>query len=66
MLDKFHLLVDEVQNVIREGGDFRDEVCNYLLDNSCNFAIVSYLTATSTEREYLPEQIKDIPYFKIS
>ena len=65
VLDKFHLLVDEVQNVIREGGDFRDEVCNYLLDNSCNFASVSYLTATSTERKYLPEQIKDIPYLKI-
>lgn len=65
VLDNFHLLVDEVQNVIREGGDFRDEVCNYLLDNSCNFASVSYLTATSTERKYLPEQIRDIPYLKI-
>lgn len=65
VLNQFHLLVDEVQNVIREGGDFRDEVCNYLLDNSCSFASVSYLTATSTERKYLPEQIKDIPYLKI-
>lgn len=65
VLNQYHLLVDEVQNVIREGGDFRDEVCNYLLDNSCNFASVSYLTATSTERKYLPEQIKDIPYLKI-
>ncbi|MEG2706891.1 MAG: hypothetical protein RR959_06080 [Erysipelotrichaceae bacterium] len=65
VLNQFHLLVDEVQNVIREGGDFRDEVCNYLLDNSCNFASVSYLTATSTERKYLPEQIRDIPYLKI-
>ena len=65
LLDKYHLLVDEVQNVIREGGDFRVNVCNSLLDNSCNFASVSYLTATSTERKYLPEQIKDIPYLKI-
>lgn len=65
VLNTYHLLVDEVQNVIREGGDFRDEVCNYLLENSCNFASVSYLTATSTERKYLPEQIKDIPYLKI-
>lgn len=65
VLDTYHLLVDEVQNVIREGGDFRDEVCNYLLENSCNFASVSYLTATSTERKYLPEQIKDIPYLRI-
>lgn len=65
LLDKYHLLVDEIQNVIREGGDFKDEVCNYLLDNSCRFASVSYLTATSTERKYLPEQIKDIPYLKI-
>ena len=65
VLDTYHLLVDEVQNVIREGGDFRDEVCNYLLENTCNFASVSYLTATSTERKYLPEQIKDIPYLKI-
>lgn len=65
VLDQYHLLVDEVQNVIREGGDFREEVCNYLLDNSCKFASVSYLTATSTERKYLPEQIKDIPYLKI-
>lgn len=65
LLDKYHLLVDETQNVIREGGDFKDEVCNYLLDNSCRFASVSYLTATSTERKYLPEQIKDIPYLKI-
>lgn len=65
LLDKYHLLVDEVQNVIREGGDFRDEVCNSLLENSCKFATVSYLTATSTEREYLPDQIKDIPYLKI-
>lgn len=65
LLGKYHLLVDEIQNVIREGGDFKDEVCNYLLDNSCKFASVSYLTATSTERKYLPEQIKDIPYLKI-
>lgn len=65
LLDKYHLLVDEIQNVIREGGDFKDKVCNYLLDNSCKFASVSYLTATSTERKYLPEQIKDIPYLKI-
>ena len=64
-LDQYHLLVDEVQNVIREGGDFRDEVCNSLLENSCKFASVSYLTATSTKREYLPVEIKDIPYLKI-
>lgn len=64
-IGEYHLLTDEVQNIIREGGDFRDEVCNALLDNSCKFASVSYLTATSTERKYLPEQIKDIPYLKI-
>jgi hypothetical protein len=40
-------------------------VCNTLLENTCNFASVSYLTATSTERKYLPDQIKDIPYLKI-
>lgn len=65
MLDKFHLIVDEVQNVIREGGDFREEVCNALLDNSCKFASVSYLTATSTKRKYLPDEIKGIPYLKL-
>ena len=65
LLGNYHLLVDEVQNVIREGGDFRVKVCNNLLENACNFASVSYLTATSTERKYLPEQIKDIPYLKI-
>ena len=65
LLDQYHLLVDEVQSLIREGGDFRDEVCNTLLENTCKFASVSYLTATSTERKYLPEQIKDIPYLKI-
>ena len=64
-IGEYHLLTDEVQNIIREGGDFRDEVCNALLENSCKFASVSYLTATSTERKYLPEQIKDIPYLKI-
>lgn len=64
-LDQYHLLVDEIQSLIREGGDFRDEVCNSLLENTCKFASVSYLTATSTERKYLPEQIKDIPYLKI-
>ena len=30
-LDQYHLLVDEIQSLIREGGDFRDEVCNSLL-----------------------------------
>ena len=65
LLDSFHLIVDEVQNVIREGGDFREEVCNALLDNTCKFASVSYLTATSTKRKYLPEEIKDIPYLKL-
>ena len=65
MLDQYHLLVDEVQSLIREGGDFREVVCNTLLENTCNFASVSYLTATSTERKYLPDQIKDIPYLKI-
>ena len=65
LLDDFHLIVDEVQNVIREGGDFREEVCNALLENTCKFASVSYLTATSTKRKYLPEEIKDIPYLKL-
>lgn len=65
LLDSYHLIVDEVQNVIREGGDFREEVCNDLLNNACKFASVSYLTATSTKRKYLPEQIKNIPYLKI-
>lgn len=65
LLDSFHLLVDEVQSLIREGGDFREVVCNNLLENSCKFASVSYLTATSTERKYLPDPIKNIPYLKI-
>lgn len=65
LLQDFHLLVDEVQNVIREGGEFREQVCNTLLENTSNFKSVSYLTATSTKRKYLPSQIKDIPYLKI-
>lgn len=65
LLSEYHLLVDEVQNVIREGGEFRERVCNDLLLNSSNFKTVSYLTATSTKRKYLPEQIKSIPYLRI-
>lgn len=65
ILSTYHLIVDEVQNVVREGGDYRAEVCNALLKNTCNFASVSYLTATTTKRKYLPPQINDIPYLTI-
>lgn len=58
----FHLLVDEVQVLIRYAGVFKIKVCNELLKRTINFKTVSYLTATPTPIQYLPDSIKDLDY----
>lgn len=61
----FRLLVDEVQVLIRYLGHFKTSVCHALLKNSYKFKSVSYLTATPTERCYLPEPLKKLDYVEI-
>lgn len=61
----YHLLIDEVHTVIREGGDFRSDVCNRLLNRIDMFASVTYLTATPTNKKYLPPHLATIPMIKL-
>lgn len=58
----FRLLVDEVQVLIRYVGQFKQKVCNDLIEKSFNFKSVSYMTATPTPKEYLPEPMKKLKY----
>lgn len=58
----YHLLVDEIQVLIRYAGVFKIKVCNELLIRSHKFKSVSYLTATPTPLKYLPECMQDLDY----
>lgn len=58
----YNLLVDEVQVLIRYAGVFKIKVCNDLINRTQNFKTVSYLTATPTPLEYLPEAMQDLDY----
>lgn len=59
---EFRLLVDEVQVLIRYVGQFKQKVCNDLIEKSFNFKSVSYMTATPTPKEYLPKPMKKLQY----
>lgn len=58
----FHLLVDEVQVLIRYAGVFKIKVCNELLLRTLKFKTVSYMTATPTPTKYLPDAMQDLEY----
>ena len=58
----FHLLVDEVQVLIRYAGVFKIKVCNELLLRTLKFKTVSYMTATPTPTKYLPKSLQDLEY----
>lgn len=60
----FHLLVDEVQVLIRYAGNFKIKVCNELIHRTVNFKTVSYLTATPTPIKYLPIEMTDLYYIE--
>ena len=56
----FRLLVDEFHKMIAYLGKFKPSVCIKLLESNPNFKSVSYLTATPTDYEYLPEPMKKL------
>ena len=61
----FRLLVDEVQVLIRYLGHFKISTSNKLLNQVYKFKSTSYLTATPTERCYLPQSLKKLDYINI-
>ena len=64
-VSEYRLLVDEVQVLIRYLGHFKISTSNNLLNQVYKFKSVSYLTATPTERCYLPQSLKKLDYVNI-
>ena len=62
----FRLLVDEFHKLIQYLGSFKPSVCIKLLEQQSEFKSVSYMTATPTNYEYLPQPMKklDVVEFK--
>lgn len=60
----FRLLVDEYHRMIAYMDNFKVSVCLALLENTYKFKSVSYLTATPTDLEWLPEPLKKLEYIK--
>lgn len=56
----FNLLVDEVHKLIEYLDGFKVRVCLNLLSNVFNFNSVSFMTATTTPLEYLPDLFKSL------
>lgn len=71
----YHLVVDEAHILITEGGDYRkDAVCSLynriIGDVSRNemslFKSITFITATPTNRKWLPSGIADMPILKLN
>ena len=61
----YRLLVDEAHILIRYLGEFKTSVCHALLELSYDFKTTSFLTATPTERSYLPGPLKQLDYIQL-
>ena len=61
---EFRLLVDEVQVLIRYLGHFKLSVANNLMKNSYKFKSCSFLTATPTDLDFLPVELKKLDYIE--
>ena len=61
----YRLLVDEVQVLIRYLGHFKISTSHDLINQTYKFKSTSYLTATPTERCYLPAPLKKLDYVEI-
>lgn len=62
---EYRLLVDESHILIRYLGEFKTSVCHALLELSYDFKSTSFLTATPTERSYLPSPLKRLEYVQL-
>lgn len=60
----FRLLVDEVQQLIKYLGGFKTHVCLKLLKSGFNYKSTSFMTATSTSLQYLPEPLLNLNIIK--
>lgn len=61
----FHIVVDEFSELLDAYG-YRDKAINSLLDNVFKFPKLSFVSATSIKREYLPSKIVNLPYTELS
>ena len=62
---EYRLLVDESHILIRYLGHFKTSVCHALIERTYQFKSTSFLTATPTDRSFLPEPLKKLDYVNI-
>jgi hypothetical protein len=62
---EYRLLVDESHILIRYLGHFKTSVCHALIERTYKFKSTSFLTATPTDRAFLPEPLKKLDYINI-
>lgn len=62
-ITKWKLLIDEAHNLINLA-ELKANVLNYIMDNYSKFGSYVFVTATPTQKDFLPEQLKDIEMVK--
>lgn len=61
---EFRVVVDEFSEFL-DAYDYRNHAINSIRKSLSNFQYVSYISATPTKFEYLPEELTDLPYYEI-
>lgn len=62
-ISEWKLLIDEAHNLINLA-ELKANVLNYIMDNYSKFGSYVFVTATPTQNDFLPEQLKDIEMVK--
>lgn len=61
----YHLVVDEFSDLL-DAYSYRNKAVNRLLSSLLDFPKVSFVSATPIEKEFLPSQLKDLPYTELT
>lgn len=60
----YHIVVDEFSDLL-DAYSYRNKAVNKLLTNLLDFDKVSYVSATPIDKEFLPNQLKELPYTEL-
>lgn len=60
----YHIVVDEFSDLL-DAYSYRNKAVNKLLANLLEFDKVSFVSATPIDKEFLPNQLKELPYTEL-
>jgi len=60
----YHIVIDEFSDLL-DAYSYRDKAINSLFRSLINYPKVSYISATPIDKEFLPQQLVDLPYTEL-